>query len=105
MYKVLLKHIIYENAINIMFAGISRNFIGGPTIADSIKLHDKLDFISIRFQSKCKPLGIEGYALVDMMVFDVDNTSISIKSCNDSNGHHRIESIAREDIIEYRIKC
>lgn len=95
---------MYETAIDIIFNDIQNNFsINNPQLG----MGDKLKWIKVRFRLSAmfNKNTIDSYTMTNMVVFDCDENSISIKSINSSHNleYARIEKIKRTNIIDFQV--
>lgn len=101
---LILKHLIYEKAIELIFSGIQNNFNRQKR---DLSIGDEIKWIKVKynlnplFQNK-----YSDYCFKNMVVFHCDGNNISIKSINapDNSPYSRIERIKRNCIIDFQLK-
>ena len=102
MLSTILKHIIYEQAIEIAFSTIQNNF---ESCNNGIKLRDKLTWIEIRFTGH-KGMARKKYTLTDVHVLFMDSKTITVRRAKEEipAGASYMERILLTNIVGYEIK-
>lgn len=113
MINVLLKHVIYQKAIDVIFSQLKQNFYPKQR---SLKVGDRLKWIEVRFKrfetaNAIAVLYSNGtrpatYKITDVQVFGVDNNWIRFRKAHTVPTQMTFASIHEvhpEDIVDYEI--
>lgn len=102
MLSTILKHLIYEQVIDVAFSAFQNNF---KSYTNNIKLRDKLKWIEIRFTGH-KGMARKKYTLTDVHVLFMDSKTITVGRAKEEipAGASYMERILLTNIIRYEIK-